>query len=110
MAPTSSLSLSIGTTICERAPANCADSGLLSSQVAAERFVQQSVDKRGRCTDHGLRDERVIAMAEQHAKLGLTDAKCILHHRTEHRLQLARRAADDLKDLGGRRLLRQRFA
>jgi hypothetical protein len=35
-------------------------------------FVQQSVDKRGRCTDHGLRDERAIAIAQQHAKLGLT--------------------------------------
>src|ERR1700746_2658552 len=103
MAPTSSLSLSIGTTICERAPASCAESGLLSSEAAAtlwvsclvrkmrpggipggglNGFVQQSVDKSGGCTDHGMRDERAIAIAHQHAKLCLTDAKCILHHRT----------------------------
>src|SRR4029077_5630910 len=107
MAPTSSLSLSIGTTICERAPASCADSGLLSSEVASTLWTSCLVRNmrprgfpgggvNGLCsrasTSAGgaptmVRDERVTAMAEQHAKLGLTDAKCIVHHRTEHRLQ-----------------------
>src|SRR5215467_2040239 len=45
----------------------------------------------------------------QYAELGLADAGRIFEHRLEHRLQLAGRTADDLKDLGRRGLLLQRL-
>jgi hypothetical protein len=75
-----------------------------------KRFAQQSIDKGGRRTDHGLRDERAVAINVQYAELCLADAKCILKHGLKHRLQLARRTADDTEHLGGRCLLLQRFA
>src|SRR5262249_3671857 len=45
----------------------------------------------------------------QYAELGLADAGRIFEHRLEHRLQLAGRTADDLKDLGRRSLLLPRL-
>ena len=46
---------------------------------------------------------------EHDAELGLANARGVGQHGLEHRLQLARRAADDLEHLGGRRLLLQRL-
>src|SRR5215831_17202424 len=46
----------------------------------------------------------------QHAELGIADAGCVCQHGLEHGFELAGRAADDTEDLGGRRLLLQRFA
>ena len=43
------------------------------------------------------------------AELGLADARRVLQHRLEHRLQFARRAGDDLQHLRGRGLLLQRL-
>src|SRR5262245_40966221 len=45
----------------------------------------------------------------QYAEHGLADAGRIFEHRLEHRLQLAGRTADDLKDLGRRCLLLPRL-
>src|SRR5215471_4964823 len=44
------------------------------------------------------------------AKFGVADARRILQHRLEHRLQLAGRTADDTEHLRGRGLLLQRLA
>src|SRR5262249_43974902 len=53
---------------------------------------------------------KAIAFIEvEHPKLGPADASCARQHCLEHRLQFARRAADDLQDLRGRRLLLQRL-
>ena len=43
------------------------------------------------------------------AELGLADARRVLQHGLEHRLQIAGRAGDDLEHLGGRGLLLQRL-
>src|SRR6516165_8890796 len=130
MAPISSSSLSIGTTMCERAPASRAERGFLSSAAAsrvwtsffvrnipvegssgrrAKRFTQQSVDKGRWRTDHGLHDKRAVPINVQHAELCLADAKCILQHGLKYRLKPARRTANDLQHLGGRLLLLQRL-
>src|SRR5262249_57343403 len=42
---------------------------------------------------------------EQIAEVGLTDTRGTFQHGFEYRLELAGRAADNTKDLGGRRLL-----
>src|SRR5262249_57999613 len=44
------------------------------------------------------------------SEFGLAEPRRVRQHRPEHRLQLTRRTADDLKNLGGRSLLRQRLA
>ena len=43
--------------------------------------------------------------ANRRAELGLADARRVLQHGLEHRLQLARRTGDDAQHLGGRGLL-----
>ena len=51
------------------------------------------------------------ALAKPHdPELCLADARGVLQHGLEHRLQLARRTADDVENLGGRGLLLQRLA
>ena len=55
------------------------------------------------------RSEAITLAELQNAELGLADARRVLQHGLEHRLQLARRTADLLQDLGGRRLLLQRL-
>ena len=47
--------------------------------------------------------------SKQIAELGLADARRVLQHGLEHRLQFARRTGDDLQHLGGRGLLLQRL-
>ena len=54
--------------------------------------------------------ERTVIVTVHHTELGLADACRVLQHGLEHRLQLARRTADDLQHLGGRGLLLQRLA
>ena len=48
--------------------------------------------------------------AKQRAVPGLADPHSVFQHGLEHRLELARRAADDAKHFGGRGLLLQQFA
>ena len=69
--------------------------------------MQQRVDQSGRRTDHHLRDERTIDVADQHAKLGLADTKGVLQDGGEDRLEPAGRARDDAQHLRGRSLLFQ---
>ena len=67
----------------------------------------------GKCRRRAVqrhRAERVAFEQEQVAELGLADARRVLQHGIEHRLKLARRAADDLQHLRGRGLLLQRLA
>src|SRR5262249_28342562 len=71
-------------------------------------FVQLS--ERGGYAEMGHNANRTLIRQEHLAKLGLADRDGILQHRLEHRLQLARRAADYAQHLGRRRLLLQRFA
>src|SRR6478735_420022 len=53
---------------------------------------------------------KCTVLIETHrAKVCATNARCVLQHTLEHRLQVARRAADDLQHLGGRCLLLQRL-
>src|SRR5262249_21202829 len=53
---------------------------------------------------------KAIAFIEvEHPELGPADASCARQHCLEHRLQFARRAADDLQHLRGRGLLLQRL-
>ena len=56
------------------------------------------------------RGNRRLSSQEQIAELGLADARRILQHGFEHRLQLAGRTGDDLQHLRGRGLLLQRLA
>ena len=56
------------------------------------------------------RNDGAIVLVEQRAELGLANARRILQHRVEHRLQLAGRAGDDLQHLARRGLLLQRLA
>ena len=57
------------------------------------------------------RDVLVVARLIQihRAEVRPADARGILQHLLEHRFQFARRGADDLKNLRGRRLLLQRL-
>src|SRR6516165_5728011 len=51
-----------------------------------------------------------ISLAQnQIAEFCIAEARCILQHRLEYRLQIARRGTDDLQYLRGRRLLLERF-
>ena len=51
-----------------------------------------------------------IAFTQIHgAEFGLADARRVLQHGVENRLEFARRTADDLEHLDGRRLLLQRL-
>ena len=54
--------------------------------------------------------EGIALASETDAELGLANARRVLQHGVEHRLQLAGRAADDLEHLRGRGLLLQRLA
>ncbi|MFY9951991.1 hypothetical protein [Bradyrhizobium sp.] len=62
--------------------------------------MQQGIDEGWRRADHDARVERAVTtmMQHEHAEFGLTDAQGALQHRPEHRLQIAGRTADDLKD------------
>ena len=59
---------------------------------------------------HGNGAKRLFVVKEQIAEVSVADPRGVLQHGLEHRLQLARRTADDLQHLGGRRLLLQRLA
>src|SRR5262245_1173589 len=67
----------------------------------------------GKCPRHivaGDDAQCTTFMEIEVAELGLANAHCIGQHRLEHRLQLAGRAADDLKHVGSGGLLLQRLA
>jgi hypothetical protein len=53
--------------------------------------------------------EPAVLTEYQDSELGLADAHGLLERGFKHRLQLTRRTADDLEDLGGRCLLLQRL-
>jgi hypothetical protein len=57
----------------------------------------------------GCDTERVFLIEKQVAELRVADADRVRQHGLEHWLEFTRRAADDLKDLGCRRLLLQRL-
>jgi hypothetical protein len=67
------------------------------------------LDERRRRIMNGNASE-LISLAEQKAcKFGIAQADRILQHGLKHRLQCARRTADHLQHLGGRRLPLQCF-
>src|SRR5262249_5669029 len=68
------------------------------------------LDKRGRGVVERLGAEGVSVVQVERAELGLADARGVLQHGLEHRLQLAGRAADYAQHLRRRCLLLQRFA
>ena len=81
---------------------------------AGERLKRSTLEKE-RCkfladVMQGRRMELVIGPAEKDSKLGLADARCVIQHCLEHRLQLARRTGNDLQHLARRGLLLQRLA
>src|SRR5262245_60423358 len=58
---------------------------------------------------HGGDSEGVALAQEERSKLGLAEARRVRQYGLEDRLQFSRRAADDLQDIRGRRLLLQRL-
>src|SRR5262249_39704199 len=60
-------------------------------------------------TDFRCELEVLTIYAPKNAKLGFADARGVLEHGLKDRLQLAGRRANDIKHLGGRRLLLQRL-
>src|SRR6516225_8523296 len=58
---------------------------------------------------HGGDAEGVALAQEERSKLSLAEARRVRQDGLEDRLQFSSRAADDLQDLGGRRLLLQRL-
>jgi hypothetical protein len=75
----------------------------------SERFAGACLGIPGRGIVHGHCAEG-ICVAEVHCpELGLADAHRLRQHGLEYRLQLARRTADDLQHLRGRRQQRQRL-
>src|ERR1700730_11478240 len=74
------------------------------------RALLEELGEGGRVVE--IRDESHHSMLEppQRPKMRAADAGSILQHRSEHRLQLAGRSADDLEHVGGRGLLLERFA
>src|SRR5262249_14100801 len=76
----------------------------------SDQFARARLDIRGRGVVSSNRAEAISLPDVQRADLRLAEAHRVFQHRLEYRLQLARRTADDLQHLGGRRLLLQRFA
>src|SRR5262249_16795189 len=66
--------------------------------------------KRRRCIMHCDSAEGASLIEIHRAKLGFADARRVSQHGLEHRLQFARRTADDLEHLRRRSLLLQAFA
>ena len=77
--------------------------------VGPERPTIKVIRVRRRHAERRDRTILSILVPEQYPDFGLADARRILQHLLEHRLQLAGRAADDLKHFRGRRLLLQRL-
>ena len=78
--------------------------------MADHRFAPPQLVPCSRCAVQRDEPKRVSIVQQEVAKFGVADAYCVLQHGLKHRLQLAGRTADDLEDLGGRRLLLQRLA
>ena len=66
-------------------------------------------DQCGRGADAGGAVHAPALAAKQRAVPGLADPHSVFQHGLEHRLELARRAADDAKHFGGRGLLLEQF-
>ena len=133
IAPTSSSSLSIGTATVDRAPpslaggpgswfrrvvdgvghfpgvADAAEQALIRFRIDTARAASGIRPMRAECHAGGA-PMRSPSQQKQRAELGLADPHSVFQHGLEHRLELARRAADDAKHFGGRGLLLERFA
>ena len=134
-APANLPSLSIGTSTWERAmpPSSggiggyrlVADSAVLWTIWSCTQQTVPSVTRPGRKSRsarphevgvsywrirQGSRFEPFSSVKIKRAKLGLADARSVCQHGLEHRLQLAGRRTDDAQNVGGGRLLLQRFA
>src|SRR6266571_2150310 len=137
--PTSSFSLSIGTTSTVRAPAASASAtgpgltfevGFLHSEVgnvlqlsrcgnAAKWILRAKPDYRVappqlvpclRGSVHRRHPKGISVVQQEVAELGVANARRVFQHGLEDGGQLSWRAADDAQHLGGRRLLLQRLA
>ena len=73
------------------------------------RAAPQLLDKGGGNTEHSIGMEGLADIPVQNATLRLADARRVIQHRLEHWFQCSRRPADDTQDLGGGRLVLQRF-
>ena len=91
-------------------PLCCDDAAEVGIRAWMNELVQPRFDVGRRRAVHGNGTE-AIAFAEVHrAEFGLADARGILQHGLEHRLQFAGRRTDDTQHVRRRRLLLQRLA
>ena len=66
----------------------------------SERQTQQSAKTGTRNNKYGQETRRALFLVKIHlAKIRASNARCVLQHLLENRLQLAMRAADDPKNL-----------
>ena len=86
-----------------------ASKGILRTKTE-NRIAEPQLRPRRRSAVHRGYTKGITFVQQKIAKLGLADARGVLQHRLEHRLQFARRARDDLQHVGGRGLLLQRLA
>ena len=70
-----------------------------------DRILRSGLDKSRRRVVQGNSSIRIAFEQYHAAELGLANARCILQHGLENRLQLSRRAGDDAQHLRGRGLL-----
>jgi hypothetical protein len=75
-----------------------------------DRFAPRILDIARLGTVHRDSAKNVSLAKEQIAELGAADADRVLQHGLEHRLQVPRRAGDDLQHLGRCCLLLQRLS
>ena len=78
-------------------------------RTGADRPTIKVIRVRRRHAERRDRTVLSILVSEQNPDFGLADARRVLQHLLENRLQLAGRAADDLENFRGRRLLLERL-
>ena len=80
-----------------------------NSRGRPDRFAQ--IFRQAGGNPHRRHDMKALAVERvENAKLGLTQAYCLLENNLEHRRQIAGRGIDHLQHLGGRGLLLQCLA
>ena len=81
-----------------------------SQRGSRTRSLRSASPKIGECrrhAEHRSRTPGAVLESKQHTKAGVADAHCVLQHRLEYWLQLARRTRNDAQHLRGRGLLLQ---